>query len=437
MLFPGNASGGHAGCNTQSSSAPADGLGSQFLAIRNLEMATRIFLWLEEQIADPLCAAVEDPARDDLLWFPAQLLLLRLGQYNHRGDLKAARPLSDRLQQLFPLLAGRWEHAALLTEAMTLRAVHLNDCFEFDEASRVMGAVEGFYGALSSLMADAMPGLFPERVRSLQRGMALGTRLQSELFAGLSDPSRLDDARQLNEMALDEFISESDRQRQYQYRCQIEAFSGNFADARWWLARSLGTAADGHENLAERIREMDGVAQGFALLHWTRIGMEAGRRGVQGELNVFLDAFMGNRLNFSPWVNQQAQEYPAHGIRRHLAVSLVTAGRYAECTVMSGRLASLTAGTIALTLIPLAGLLEVAARWPADQTDMLRKMIHSPWGKKKKSLLQETRAFAGSTAEFPRLHDVAENLLDGITGYEASGFSDAHLLLLACKKVGQ
>lgn len=411
--------------------------GSQFLIVRDLDMAASMFKWIEEHIAQPLCTSVNDPTLDDVNWFLAQMLILRLGQYNHRGELSIARPVCDGLQELFPLLAGQWEHASLLTEAMTLRAVHLNDCFEYDEASRLMGAVEGFYDSLSSLMADALPGVFPERVRSIQRGMALGTKLQSEMFAGLSDPTRLDDARLLNEMAIDEFSSENDRQRQYQYRCQIETFAGNLTDARPWLAKSLGIDKDSHSDLALAIKTLNGFAQGFALLHWSRIGMEAERRGQKDESKQFHDAFIYHKLDSSPWVKQQGQEYPAHGIRRHIAVALAIAGKYNECREMKERLAAMdTSGKIALTLIKLAGLLEVAARWPDDQADTIRAMINVS-GKNKKSLLQEMRAFADSIAGFPSLHEIADELLTGIKQYESSSYKDARLLVLACRKVGQ
>lgn len=411
--------------------------GGQFLLVRDLDMSDMVFKWLEEQIAMPLCNSDKNPSQDDVHWFLAQLLILRLGQYNHRGQLTMGRPLCDRLQELFPLLAGQWEHASLLTEAMTLRSVHLNDCFEFDEASRIMGAVEGFYGGLSSLMADALPGVFPERVRSMHRGMALGTKLQSEMFAGLSEPIRLDEARRLNDMAIDEFSSESDRLRQYQYRCQIETFAGNIGSARAWLAKSLGTDKDNHNDLAETIKALEGYSQGFALLHWTRIGMEAGRLSLNDELKQFIDAFLKNKLESSPWIKQQEQEYPAHGIRRHLSISLTLACRYKESREMRDSLANLdTSGQLALTLIQLAGLLEVASRWPTDQVDSIHKMLHDS-RKNKKSLLQQLHILGDQTAGFARLHELVKNMLDGTKQFETSDFKDARAVRLACGKVGQ
>lgn len=400
--------------------------GSQFLAVRDLNMFDKIFTWLEEQIIKPLCNTANILQCEDVQWFNAQLLIHRLSHYNHRGELTKASAICNRLQEILPLLAGKWEYAPLLTEAMTEQAVHLNDCFEYGEAVRIMGAVEKYYGDLSSLMADALPGVFPERVRSDQRGKALGTQLQSEMFAGLYDPTRLNEARRLNEKAIDEFISVNDRRRQYQYRCQIETFAGNLLDARSWLAKSLEIEAVSHNELAEAISALDVCTQAFALLHWTRIGMEAGRRSLKDELSSFFDAYRQNHLSLSPWVKQQVQEYPAHGIRRHLAIFLAISGGNKECRKMTDKLSALdTTDKMALTLIKLSGLLEVAVRLPDDQADTLR------------SLTQQLQALADNSAKFPRFHDLVQAMLVGIKQYVASSFKDDQAVLEACKKVGQ
>ena len=400
--------------------------GCQFLVERDLDMSDKIFTWVEKQITEPLCNAVNCSTSERMDWFTTQLLIHRLNQYNHSGNLTKARSVSDNLYKLFPRLAGQWEHAPLLTEAMTLRAVHLNDCFEYEEATRIMRTVDGFYSNLSSLLSDALPGVFPELVRSRQRGMALGTQLQSEMFAGLADPSRLDEARRCNKMAMDEFVSEYDRQRQYQYRCQIETFAGKLADARSWLSKSLGIENKTHMDLAKTIKALDGNAQGFALLHWTRIGMEAGRRGLQDELNQFIGALTHYHLALSLWVEQKLQEYPAHSIRRHLAISFAIAGRYKECRKINAQLDTLkTSDKFALTLIKLSGLLEVAVRLPDEQADTLR------------SLSQQLQALADNSAKFPRFHGLVQDMLVGIKRYVASSFKDDHVVLEACKKVGQ
>lgn len=409
----------------------------QYLELRNLSLCDQMSGWLENHVALPLEKLCEDPLKNDLPWFLTTLLVLRLGQHNHRGELRQAREVSVRLEKLYPLLSANWEHAPLLTEAMTFRAVHLNDCCEYDEASRIMGATADYYAGLSSLMADAMPGVFPERVRSRHRGIALGTHLQSEMYAGLTDPARFELARELSNEAMDEFIAHDDLARQQQYRCQLETFIGKYAEAREWLARSLSYTGADHLGIGDAIVSLSDAKQGFALLHWSRIALFAARSFDRAELNAFMQVFDCTPLSKSGWVMASPAEYPAHGIRRHLAVAFAATGRYQESWEVASGLEKLeTAKMPALTLIRLTGLLEVAALWAKDQPDRIAVILDSR-KKTQKSLMQQLQAFSDDTAQFSGLHALVSALHEGATLYIASGYKDNRPLIKACSLVGQ
>jgi hypothetical protein len=411
--------------------------GSQFLAIRDLDLSDKMLKWLEKWIAVPLCDSGNNSDVEDVHWFLMQLLNLRLGQHNHRGQLSIARPICDRLHELFPKLAGKWEHAPLLTESMTQEAVHRNDCYEYDEASHLMTGVADYYGDLSSLMSVALPEIFPEQVKSENRGRALGTKLQSEMFAGLSDPTRLDKARKLNEMALDEFTLEDDRSRQYQYRCQIETFAGSFSDARSSLAKSLGILPDispTHAVLSENIKALDGVAQGFALLHWSRIAMEAGRCSCKEELQQFCKTFT---LNESPWANQNGQEYPAHGIRRHLAIAFAHASRVNDSQQLVKSLRQFdTTNKEALELIRLAGCAESASLWGVNNVQNIRRLFQET-SAQLNPILVDLKNFESATAPFPALKTIATRLHAACNKFIMTGCIDNREIISVCRLVGQ
>jgi len=395
------------------------GWGAQYLELRTLELADHALGFLELRVALPLRALLTDAARGETNWFLAQLLVYQLVNRNHQGDLAAARTLCERLDQLIPSLASDWEQAPLLTEALTCKAVHLNDCCEYGEASGIMGAVDGYYSGLAALMSDALPGVFPARVRARHRGIALGTWLQSEMLSGLADPARLAKARRLSDEALDEFVAGDDRARQFQYRCQLESYAGNFSKARQWLAQSL-CCSDTHEDLARQIRLQHGPQQGFALLHWTRIAMEAGRSGETAELQQFLDAFSQEKFDASPWLIRQDQEYPAHGIRRHLAVCSAYLQWNKQSSIVLKNLRALdSAGKAPLALLKLAGIAEVAAIWGPGDPDQARSMMAGVRGKEKPfaTLLSE---FAAQVAPFPGLKDISGRLGRACQDFETS-----------------
>jgi hypothetical protein len=151
----------------------------------------------------------------------------------------------------------------------------------------------------------------------------LGTWLQAEILAGLEDPQRLVTARRLSEQATDEFVAEEDKQRQYQYRSQLETAAGCFEAARTYLARGLGIKEDSHAALAEAISSLGGQAkmlQGFALLHWFRLGVDATVNGNDGERASFLAAVSASGLLEGPWCQGEPTDYPVHGILRRVAV---------------------------------------------------------------------------------------------------------------------
>jgi hypothetical protein len=273
--------------------------------------------------------------------FAFSLQRLRLTAANHLGDLRTARDAFMQLDDRMPRLAGRWEHAQTLIEALVHESVHLTDSLDFDGASGRMRAVSGYYGDLGALFNVALPSVFPETLRSDVRGQALGTWVQAEMYAGLRDPARLEIARDLSDKALAEFSTASDTLRQQQYRAQLETYAGHFEDARRWLARSLGIDDTSHEAIATSVSSCEGHAEGFALLHWTRIGAFAGLVGASAELGLFMSAMRRARIHASPWVTDPHKEYPAHGVRRMLTIALAAHGAVDEALSVIGQLRAL------------------------------------------------------------------------------------------------
>jgi hypothetical protein len=302
--------------------------------------------------------------------FTLSLLRQKVTAANHRGDLASARQASEALDALIPRLAGRWEHGPRIIESLVAQSVHLIDTFEHERAAIQMHAVAKYYGDLSSLLADALEGVFPAEVRSDQRGRALGTQLQAAMYAGLADPSRFDEARRLNEAAIAEFDAPSDVARQHQYRCQLETFAGDLRTARSFLANSLGVATT-HAAIATQIANLPRVPQGFALLHWLRLGAAVLGGRDDEDRAAFASALSQSKVHTWPWcVDSGFVEYPAHGIRRQMALILARQKQNGDALSMLGRLRALAPDATApvlMRLIVTASHLEVAGvLWAKD-----------------------------------------------------------------------
>jgi hypothetical protein len=301
--------------------------------------------WYEKSVIPALLAAVPDEKRkrfcNTVAHWQYSLHLYSLSCANHSGNLLEAENHAKKLRELVPALAGRWEHIGLLIEGMTRVAVHMTDLLRFGEANQLMQRYSDFLEETGGLFSGVLEEI-PERVRSDLRGKTLGTAAQSLMFLGLETESAFEEARNLNDMAMQEFEDNSDIDQTLQYRANLETNAGDLDQGRRFLAKSLGLSAEAtHLEIGNLIASLDSgeVPQGFAILHWLRIAS----RSTQGQGKVaseIYSAWKGNKaLSNNPWVLRKGLEYPAHGIRRYLAVLQAHRGASddAESTLLSFR----------------------------------------------------------------------------------------------------
>ncbi len=343
---------------------------------RELTVGLAAIAWLESHLLIPLRDRLGSQG-GAIASFAFALENWRLAACNHRGDVTAGRDCVERLTEMIPSLVGQWEDAPLLMRSLTLQAVHLTDCFEFDRAAELARKVDAYYLDLSYLFSDASD-IFPERVRSERRGKALGTRVQAELYAGLQEPSRLEKARDASDAALAEFAERDHQRRQMQYRAQIETALGELAQARRYLAMSLDLSADSHESIAQVIQGLEPRQQGFPLLHWLRIGAAALRASrASEESSDFLRAFRAARLTDSDWCKGIVESYPAHGILRQICLIQAYQGDFAAAVGTLRRLQAITPTSAAMPLaaVLMAAQLELCGAMWEDKRAQAAKLL--------------------------------------------------------------
>jgi hypothetical protein len=366
---------------------------------RQPALAEMIAAWLEDHVHSPLRAALPPATQPTLDWFHFALSRLRLTAANHRGDLQTAHERSEEIEALTGALAGRWEHVPLMMEGFVAQAVHLMDCFEHEKAVAKVHPVASYYENLAALFSDALPDVFPERVRSELRGKALGTQLQAEMYWGLRDPVHLDIARTLSDQALEEFVDPDHKKRQFQYRCQLETYAGDFQAARKCLAASLEVPDPVHDTIASAIKDLDVLSQGFPLLHWLRLGvyeLTAGRTAGSD----FPTALTRSGLLSSPWALADGLPYPAHGVRRQIALfHAVSRDEHAALSAL-GHLRALTPrqeGSPLLSMITIAARVEVAVLlWKPSSSAHARRLLDCT-KPDRLGVIQELDAFQSST----------------------------------------
>lgn len=333
---------------------------------RLLDKGYEIARWLLESVEAPLrinLATRNDEATLD--WFAYSVRRWALTACNHKGVLLKADAEVKEMRSLQPSVASQWERIPVVMDGMIAQAVHYTDCYDFDKASRQMRFVADSLKMQSNQFHKLMPDDFPEKLRFDLRARALGTLVQSEIFAGVTDLARLQSARDASEEAIAEFTSYSDRARQYQYRCHLETVARDYATARKYLVWSLERTDNepveySHDKIASLVNGLSIDPEWkseFTLLHWLRIGAYAcldaqaasdraaaigtntegeqiNRDEAAGtvleERDKFLEAIdLCGVLKRDAYEGRLA-EYPAHSILRFVAVVNAARGNWDE-----------------------------------------------------------------------------------------------------------
>lgn len=335
------------------------------------------------QTLDATAVFLPDARRAELSWVRYAVNSLELVCANHQGDIDAAVLLRAEMESGLPQVAGSWEHAPLIIGSMIHLAVYENDIFEHEAAAKALSSVIGYFDGLDGLFHAVYPELFPAVQRSDQRARALGTAVQTETARILGGVGDIEAARALSDRALVEFDRDDDVRRQHQYRAHLEAAASCHAAARQHLAIGVGASHAEHGAIAVRIREIEGHPQGFALLHWLRLGVMAAVEN-EGNCHDFLEALTASRLLELPWCTREPADYPSHGILRRVAVIQALLGeRRAAAGTLKRLCRSDEVAAQRLTLVPiqLAGMLEVAAAVAHRDAKLAQRiLVESPGG---------------------------------------------------------
>lgn len=312
--------------------------------------------WIEKRLVSKQQPAIDD--QDSTLgpWLRLGISTAWLTACNHSGDLVGGREQSESIESLIPKIAGRWEYASDLMRAMVVQSVHFNDCFEHQLVCEKMDLVSQYYETLGGMFRDAYKEVFPVTVRSKVCGEALGTKVQSEIFLLLSGVANVDSVRETSEKAIEQFSDEHDRQRQYQFRSEIESIAGQWQTSREYLAKGIGCPNPDHASLATYVAKLPAEQRAFPLLHWTRVGGMAAVAQNNDEIDAFAEAWRASELD--SFIQREMSRYPAHGILRRMACFYAAVGDDAKVIETLRTLRSIVVKDSPTVLF---GLIEVAA----------------------------------------------------------------------------
>jgi tetratricopeptide (TPR) repeat protein len=273
---------------------------------RDFDLATRLLQTWHKHLLPQLETGLAQAGRQEIAWAAAQARGLELALANHRGAVAEAERILAALTPARDQLAGRFERLPLALHIRILEAVHRTNTYDFELAHTQMAGLASTLDSLLALMADLAPGASLDALRSDLLGRVLGTGLQAATMASRRNPAMYEAARSLSDLALTEFASLSDRQRQAGYRAQLETDAGQLDEARNYLALAMGL---------EPGAPLDTMAQTagrspFWAMHLARYWAAVARAGSAGEAAALRAAFLAAGLDELPaWSTGQ---HPAH-----------------------------------------------------------------------------------------------------------------------------
>ena len=379
---------------------------------RSLSLSYRVALWLNKQVYRVIRETMPGDRLEELDWFNYSLNFWLLTASNHQGNLINGRQAAQKLVELMPSIAQQWEHTNLLMLGLVADAVHRTDCWEYDTVAVQMKLVADYFTQVSGLFNQALPEVFSNSIHSQLRGKALGTWLQSEIYASAAEPDRLHKARGLSGLCIEEFANPNDKAIQYQYRCQLETIARDFPTAREYLAKSLNLENSSHQAIAFAIRNLTEYAQGFALLNWLRLGTTAYLSNSDREWSEFNKALTKFKLLQNPWcTGKQYSNYPVHGILRRVAlIESLQGNPLGTAFNVLRNLNLMHRGNLVLALIQCAAYAETAAFCWADCNSYAIHTLDSNGDLL--GLKQRLEILAEKSHEFPNVNRLTRSWLE-------------------------
>lgn len=232
---------------------------------RDLEMGKKLLCF-----GDVLISQMEkDGKRDD--YFAMELLLYKLTIENHYGNLGEMEQLFGENPEHIGRLMEFSENLDLFFMFLNRYSVFLIDSFNIEKAYLLLEkTIEQFeaYGMISDELSSIYnnsinnaKGVSVSASKSNQLGKLLGTEVQAAGYLMKHKNLDYETVANISNRAIDNFMMETDKQRQYQYRAMIEGYAGHYQESTEYLLKGLNI-----NSLVEGFRKEKSMG-GFGLYH--------------------------------------------------------------------------------------------------------------------------------------------------------------------------
>lgn len=202
--------------------------------------------------------------------------------YTHLGDNVHSKEQIQISNKILEKISGSFEYFDYYNILKIREAIYYNTCFNHEKTVEVMTDFiqknEAFIKAITEITGA-------KDIKSDSLAKAVGTRLQAyTCLITPSTDSKLKDEYykkgiEDSNFAIEQFISKSDKQRQYQYRCMLEISYGNLDEAIKYLMKIFDLNGTDFKEFIEKLANVTDYSKYFILVDYLEIMQFAKNNG--------------------------------------------------------------------------------------------------------------------------------------------------------------
>ena len=222
----------------------------------------------------------------------------RLTVATHEGNTFDEQREIELCRKILPTLPATCEMLDYFLKYKLRETEYLKNIYDFAGAIKELDRLEKILSSTIELtkMIDEL-GDFAKNIRSTTLGKVIGSRAAAKIYLSATEPNLIQSAREDSDMAIEQFISESDKSRQFQMRSMLETRAGNFEESLAWLAKAFNvTENPTPAKILSAIKNLS-EDKNFELLHFANLMVAA----MEAKKSL-------GREMFDAWTSHNAEE---------------------------------------------------------------------------------------------------------------------------------
>lgn len=236
---------------------------------RNLLLCEKFLLNLQENVVEKI--KIKDFIINKL---KLDISLYLLTIYTHLGNnIKSKEQIEISTKEL-KTISGSWEFFEYYYILKIREAIYYNTCFKNEKTVEVLTEVIDKYQQVLQTMETIKEF---GTIKSDTLAKAVGTRLQA--YTDLITPNLNENTKQEyyekavqdSEYAISQFVSETDKRRQYQYRCMLEISVGNINNAIKYLMKVLGINEINFDKFLDALANILIFSKNFIIVNYLEV----------------------------------------------------------------------------------------------------------------------------------------------------------------------